>query len=33
MVGIQKYLYTSGEKDKFSPIKEEAGQIWTVVAS
>ena len=29
MVGLQKYLYTSGEKDKFLPIQEEAGQIWT----
>ena len=33
MVGCQKFLYTSGEKDKFRPIQLEAGQIWTVAAS
>ena len=33
MVGCQKFLYTSGEKDKFLPIQEEADQIWTTVAS
>ena len=29
MVGRQKYLYTSGEKDKFPSIQKEMGQIWT----
>ena len=33
MVGCQKFLSTSGEKDKFPPIQLEAGQIWTVAAS
>ena len=33
MVGCQKFLYTSGEKDKFPPIQLEAGQIWTAAAS
>ena len=32
MVGCKKFLSTSGEKDKFPPIQEEAGQIWTVDA-
>ena len=32
MVGCQKFLYTSGEKDKFLPIQLEVGQIWTVAA-
>ena len=33
MVGCKKFLYTSGEKYKFSPIQLEAGQIWTVATS
>ena len=32
MVGFQKFLSTSREKDKFQPIQLEAGQIWTVAA-
>ena len=32
MVGCQKFLYTSGEKDKFLSIHLEAGQIWTAAA-
>ena len=33
MVGFQKLLSTSHEKDKFLPIQLEAGQIWTAAAS
>ena len=33
MVGCKKFWSTSGEKDKFPPIKLEADQIWTAVAS
>ena len=33
MFGFQKFLSTSREKDKFLPIKLEAGQIWTAAAS
>ena len=29
MVGFQKFWSTSREKDKFSPIQQEAGEIWT----
>ena len=32
MVGCEKLWSTSREKDKFSPIQLEAGQIWTVPA-
>ena len=33
MVGCQKFLYTSSEKDKILPIQLEAGKIWTAAAS
>ena len=33
MVSFQKFLSTSGEKDKFPPIQLETGQIWTAAAS
>ena len=32
MVGCQKFRATSREKDKFPPIQQEAGQIWTAAA-
>ena len=33
MVGWKKFWSTSGEKDKFPPIKLETGQIWTAAPS
>ena len=33
MVGCEKFWSTSGEKDKFPTIQQEAGQIWTAAAS
>ena len=32
MVSFQKFLSTSGEKDKFPLIQLEAGLIWTAAA-
>ena len=32
MVGCKKFGSTSREKDKFPPIQQEAGQIWTAAA-
>ena len=32
MVEGKKFWSTSGEKDKFLLIQQEAGQIWTVAA-
>ena len=33
MLGCTNFWSTSREKDKFPPIQQEAGQIWTAAAS